>query len=377
MSTDVEIDVSLSCPVPVSYASNRVKSMFNATDEQAASVNVSAQLRLSEIPDWSIGAVVGPSGSGKSTIGSAIWGGEGLTVPGEGWGDGPVIDRLADTSFDAATSALSAVGLGDVPAWLRPYRVLSTGQKFRADLALALVEAPERIVLDEFTSVVDRQIARVGAGAFGKAWRRTEGQAVVLSCHYDILEWLEPCWVWDTATDTFEVTRGRLRRPRIEVDIEAVAKSAWDVFKPHHYLDSGPMPFSIAYCAFVDGEPVAHLGVGSKSMPRGRVEARACRMVVMPEWQGAGLGMRFLNTVCQAYLDGDGHLPRTTTQFHTSHPGLVAALRRDPKWSQVSAVLYGGSGAASRRSLAAAGRAGSYGGHLRAVQGFRYHGGPS
>jgi hypothetical protein len=34
-------------------------------------------------------------------------------------------------------------------------------------------EAPAKVVIDEFTSVVDRQIAKVGALAFQKAWRRT------------------------------------------------------------------------------------------------------------------------------------------------------------------------------------------------------------
>jgi hypothetical protein len=48
----------------------------------------------------------------------------------------------------------------------------------------------------------------------------------------------------------------------------------------------------------------------------------------MPEWQGAGVGMRFLNAVCQMQLDGEGRLAgrKVTTIFHTSHPGLCAAL---------------------------------------------------
>jgi len=37
--------------------------------------------------------------------------------------------------------------------------------------------------------VVDRQIAKIGAGAFSKAWKRGGGQAVLLSCHYDVLDW--------------------------------------------------------------------------------------------------------------------------------------------------------------------------------------------
>ena len=65
-----------------------------------------------------------------------------------------------------------------------------------------LCEAPDQVVIDEFTSVVDRQIVKVGALAFGKAWRRNKGkQAVLLSCHYDIIEWLQPDWVYNIDTN--------------------------------------------------------------------------------------------------------------------------------------------------------------------------------
>jgi hypothetical protein len=43
------------------------------------------------------------------------------------------------------------------------------------------------------------------------------------------------------------------------------------------------------YVGTVDGELAVHLAVSS--MNKGKsVEARACRLVTMPEWQGAGVG---------------------------------------------------------------------------------------
>ena len=144
------------------------------------------------------------------------------------------------------------------------------------------------------------------------------------------------------------------------------------------------MPFAQAYVATVDGEPVAHLGMGSKYVGKQGVEARACRLVVMPEWQGAGVGVRFLNHVCQRYLDGEGHGKLhgrpMTTQVHTSHPGLCAALRRDKKWIQISASLHGTNRGASMRTMKKSDKSkrnngrGGFGGHFRAVQGFRYVG---
>jgi GNAT superfamily N-acetyltransferase len=368
----VKIDVHNSCADFNTYRAARVKSLFNA--ESGAHFDLEADLPI-DGGDWKVGVVVGPSGSGKTSVGRALWGGGAFYRP-DGWpDDAPIVDAIAPGgSFDDVTAALGAVGLGDVPAWLRPYRVLSNGEQFRADLARIIAEEPARVVVDEFTSVVDRQIARVGAGAFAKAWRRTPGQAVLLTCHYDVLDWLEPDWIFDTREGRFTRECHQHRRPRLDLEVRTGGWDLWPIFKPHHYLDSGPMPFAKTYVGFIDGEPVVHLGMGSKS--RGKAyEARACRMVVMPEWQGAGVGMRFLNHVCGLYLAGRGHLDRPApTLFHTSHPGLCAALRRDARWRQVSAVLHGADSARSNASLKRAGRAGAFGGHMRAVQGFRYVG---
>jgi hypothetical protein len=150
--------------------------------------------------------------------------------------DKPIIDAIApEGDFNAVTGALGSVGLGSVPTWLRPYPVLSNGEKFRADLARLVCDAPERAIVDEFTSVVDRQIAKFGALAFAKAWRRLKGkQVVLLTPHYDVVEWLEPDWVFDTAKRGF--ARGLLRRPQFDLEIWKTDGSLWPLFEPHHYL---------------------------------------------------------------------------------------------------------------------------------------------
>lgn len=220
----------------------------------------------------------------------------------------------------------------------------------RAELARLICEAPERAVVDEFTSVVDRQIAKIGATAFAKAWRRTGGQVVLLSCHYDIIDWLAPDWIFDTGGDGFRWTRGCLQRPRFELEIRQTGWEWWPYFEPHHYLKLPHMIAATNYVGFVDGQPVAHVAVSTR---QGFVEARACRLVVMPEWQGAGVGMRFLNTICQMWRDGQNRYGKPMpTLFHTSHPGMCAALRRSPLWTQVSARLYGENKARSARSIA-------------------------
>lgn len=333
---------------------------------------------------WQIGVVVGPSGSGKTSIGRKIFATDKIYRPGSWPANKPIIDSIDSSGdFDAVTGALSAVGLGTVPAWLRPFTVLSNGEQFRANLARIICEAPAEIVVDEFTSVVDRQIAKFGAHAFQKAWRRTAGKCVLLSCHYDILDWIEPDWIFDTASRRF--SGGRLRRrPTFELEIRQTNGSFWPLFEPHHYLKLPRMIAAEYYVGSVDGEPACHVATAPR-FQQGMM--RACRLVVMPEWQGAGVGMRFLNAIAERQLHGGNRWKRPApTLFHTSHPGLCAALRRDARWSQTSAMLYGGNKLSSNASIRASQLRngcrlkgggivhGGYGGHFRAVQGFKYIG---
>jgi hypothetical protein len=72
-------------------------------------------------------------------------------------------------------------------------------------------DLPQDYYLDEFTSVLDRQVAKVGAGAFARQWRRMPQRRVILiTPHYDILDWIEPDWWIDTAegADEFAEDRG-------------------------------------------------------------------------------------------------------------------------------------------------------------------------
>ena len=173
------IAVRNKCSDYTSYRAARVKSLFNA--ESGCDFSLDAELPIDD-GDWKLGLIVGPSGSGKTSIGKAIFGGpEAIYDP--AWpDDAPIVDAIAPNGdFNAVTGALTTVGLGTVPSWLRPYAVLSNGERFRATLARLIAEAPEQAVVDEFTSVVDRQIAKFGATAFGKAWKRTAGKCVLLS----------------------------------------------------------------------------------------------------------------------------------------------------------------------------------------------------
>ena len=121
---------------------------------------------------------------------------------------GHLIGRSSTTSRPAWASArsrgsLGSVGLAFPPAWLRPYRTLSNGEAFRADIARSLAELDGLVVVDEFTSVVDRQVAQVASHTVQKAVRKAGRQFVAVTCHYDVADWLQPNWVYDVAAGKF------------------------------------------------------------------------------------------------------------------------------------------------------------------------------
>lgn len=125
------------------------------------------------------------------------------------------------------------------------------------------------------------------------------------------------------------------------------------------------MGYSTAYTGFVQGEPVCFIGISGMVTGRAKREARVCRMVVKPEWQGAGVGMAFLEWICERELRGQGFIGRPVpTIMHSAHPALAVSLRRNPKWRQISQRLHG----------TEYDRTTGMGGHLRSVMGFRYYG---
>ena len=375
----MKIDIRHRCSDFASYRAARLKSLFN--DEKGCVWQRSVKIPI-EGMDWKMGLIVGPSGSGKTSMGRRIFDKPIYDLYADWAADKPIVDCIApDGDFNAVTGALSAVGLGDVPAWLRPFHVLSNGEQFRAGLARLVCERPPHAVVDEFTSVIDRQIAKVGAAAFAKTWRRGEGQVVLLSCHYDIIEWLQPDWVYDTAEARFYERDCLQRRPALELQIHKVRGTVFPrLFKQHYYLDL-PAPVAAEYfVGFINGEPFCHVAVTPLFTARAY---RATRLVVMPEWQGIGVGTKFLAAVCEYHLQGNGRSGhKYPVFFHTSHPQLCGALRHSHRWVQTGASLYGANKKRSQLSMirSAAKRNISdractgYGGHFRAVQAFKYIG---
>lgn len=173
-----------------SFRVAKLYGMFDLNDEHLK-LNIKGRL---ELPDeWKIGVIVGRSGTGKTSIASKLW-----NIFSTTYTNKPIIDEMPeDKTVEDITKMFTSVGFSSPPKWLNKYSDLSNGEKMRVDLAKSLLSNEKIIVFDEFTSVVDRDVAKITSMVVAKNVRKYNKQFVAVTCHYDILDYIEPDWVFN------------------------------------------------------------------------------------------------------------------------------------------------------------------------------------
>lgn len=314
------IDIVRNSNVKISARARQLASMFELHPE-CTSERWTFDLTLPQ--SWSIGVIVGPSGSGKSTVAKELFGASLMSE--DGWPhDATIIDGFDGVPIKDVAAALSSVGFSSPPAWFRPFDVLSTGQKFRANVARALVASGDTFVIDEYTSVVDRTVAQIGSAAVSKAVRAAVKRFVAVTCHYDVIEWLQPDWVLEMP-DGVLTRRSVQRRPAIQIEVYRTTAEAWRMFSKHHYLSHSLNTASACYIALMDGRPVAFTAV--MAFPSANPGWREHRTVVLPDFQGVGLGNRLSEFIASVYTATGRPYYSTTT-----HPAMVRYRAKSSVW---------------------------------------------
>lgn len=320
-------DILIESPITPSFRVEQVRGMFDVPNAPSVKHQWHVDLPL-EGKQWQIGLIVGPSGCGKTTIGKRLFP-DALYHEGYEWPEKQsIVDGFPD-GLDGAeiTAALSSVGFSSPPHWLKRFSHLSNGQKFRCELARLMLEDADTVVFDEFTSVVDRDAAMVSSAAVAKALRRRgRPRLVALSCHFDIIDWLDPDWVYNVATDSFE-WRCLRRRPQIELRIHEATTAAWSLFRGHHYLTASLHKGARCFVATWHDKPVAFTSFMHFAHPKVRQAKREHRTVVLPDYQGVGIG----NAVSE-WLGSHAKSLGFRFLSTTSHPAMIRHRHRSDKW---------------------------------------------
>lgn len=278
--------------------------------------------------EWQIGVIYGGSGSGKTTLLKQFGA---LTQP-KFDESKPLISNFDWLSPDEATLLLSSMGLASVPAWLRPFHALSNGEQYRATLAYIVGKAQdnEMILIDEYTSVVDRDVAKAMSNALQKYIRRTKKKIILASCHFDIMEWLQPDWIYSPNKRRVERSEClRLARPKIKLEVFRCRYSAWDLFKSHHYLTEDLNKAAKNFVFTWNDKPVCFVGV--LPFPSGFIKNafRGTRTVVLPDYQGLGIG-NFASTYIASLYKKIG----ARYYVKTSNPALGEARLKSGNWKE-------------------------------------------
>ena len=310
-----------------------VKGQFDLNIEKIKE-QFTGQLPIENL-DWNVGVIYGASGTGKSTIAKELFSEH--YIKEFQYSDKPIIEEMPkEYSVKDITKIFNSVGFATVWSWLKPYSVLSTGEKMRVDLARAILEDRDLIVFDEFTSVVNREVAMAGSFALQKAIRKMQKKFIAVSCHKDILEWLEPDWTFCTDNMQFEITRGLLRRPEIKIEIYE-QKGMWEIFRKYHYLSTQLNSASRQFVGYIQDEPVAFISVLHFPHPHIKNMKKVHRLVTLPDYQGLGIGKRLLNAVAKMYHD-------CRFTITTSTPTLAMALRNESHWKCIRTGRTGRTG---------------------------------
>tara|TARA_R110002072_G_scaffold283225_1_gene446733 strand:+ start:217 stop:915 length:699 start_codon:yes stop_codon:yes gene_type:complete len=210
----------------------RVSNVLNAFDLDIKKIKEHFKGNIDiEHKDWNIGFIVGGSGTGKSTIAKEVFGD--YFAENEYKAEAVIDDMPKEKGVKEITKAFTSVGFASPPSWLKPYQVLSNGEKMRVDLANCILKENDIIVFDEFTSVVNREVAKTGSYAISKSVRKLNKKFIAVGCHKDITEWLEPDWIYDTDEQRFFFAQTNIKDQKLNLKYTKQKKSIDKRFGSH------------------------------------------------------------------------------------------------------------------------------------------------
>jgi GNAT superfamily N-acetyltransferase len=138
-----------------------------------------------------------------------------------------------------------------------------------------------------------------------------------------------PDWVFNTDTMTFQSFEGQKKnRPDIKFEIFNYGdKSIWKMFAKHHYLSHSHNNAANVFVATVNDEIAGFISVLHFPHPISKDLKKVHRLVILPDYQGAGIGLRLLSEVGKLYKRDNWRYT-----IVTSAPSLINALKKSNEW---------------------------------------------
>lgn len=284
---------------------------------------------------WNVGLIFGASGSGKTTLAKKVFGEEIFnTVLDE---DKPIINQFpVNYTYDECAALLTGIGLNSVPCWVRPVKTLSNGQRARAEAALLMVQDKEIVCIDEWTSVVDRTVAKAMSYCLQKFARKFNKRIILLSCHYDVLEWLKPDFMIDCNEQKYINRENEdfffTRREQLKFDIREIGRETWPYFSKYHYL-SEKLPGGIIYLyGLFHGDKQVGFQCFANYTPKKpgkRMIFHSNRTVIHPDYQGLGLGIKLINESSRVFNE---KYPEYKIMAKFSSLPVYRAMAKQKQW---------------------------------------------
>jgi energy-coupling factor transporter ATP-binding protein EcfA2 len=285
--------------------------MFNSFRCQAAANSLDIDVKKKSIHkfeinninlpnEWNIGLIYGASGSGKTTLAKYLFGNDIFDCSIDE--NKSIIDQLPkEFSYEQCANILNGIGLNSVPCWIRPIKTLSNGQKARAEAAYLMCKN-DFILIDEWTSVVDRTVAKAMSVCIYKFAKKHNKKIILLSCHYDILEWVKPDWLIDCNKQIFELPKSDdfffNEREKLQFTIKEVGRESWKYFSKYHYLSERlPGGKIYLYGLFYNDNQIGFQCFANYTPHKKgtKIIYHSNRTVIHPDYNGLGLGIKLIN----------------------------------------------------------------------------------
>lgn len=226
-----------------------------------------------------------------------------------------LVEGLGAT-VDEALNHLSLSGLNEAFLWLRRYRELSDGQRYRYRIAKMLASGAATWLFDEFAATLDRETARIVAFSLQKTARRMGRTAVLATSHDDLFDDLKPS-VHVTKHLACEVEAHRyVNKPSLDctvlqgLEIKPATMQEYRQLEFFHYRAGRPFGVRRVFAAWLRRRLTAaivyslaprlcaarsrFLGYAPSAEEVNRDFLIISRVVVHPKYRSIGLGTRLV-----------------------------------------------------------------------------------